>query len=192
MKKHLKIMNLPSQINECTRCPLCSNVDHKVLPTIFPPYYVKGVHKLPRIVAPSLILYVTNFPSMEGYITKEPITGELLAELKDINDEVGNPSYTITPSVHCAPFTDEYRSSTSDPSPSEIKACRVNLDSIVEATDPQLIVALGKVAARAIKHITNRKTIMINHPYTIISSKHYELEHKRAVLKLKSALQALS
>lgn len=184
-------MNLPSQINECTRCDLCHNVDHKVLPTIFLPYYAKGIHKTPYIRAPSLILYVTNFPSMEGYITREPLTGESLSELKAINDETGDHSYTITPSVHCTPFSDEYRSSTSDPSPSEIKACRGNLHAVIEAVEPKLIVALGKVAARAIKHITDRKTITISHPYAIIASKHYELEHKRAVLKLRSALQSL-
>lgn len=139
------------------------------------------------------IVFVNHAPTLEDHITRKPLTGEYGEELSLLVDEAfpKDTTYLVTSAVLCTPFVDDYLDEVRKPSLSEVEGCRGHLDSLLAIVKPKLIVALGKDAARPLKK-SGHAFVEIASPAAILASSHVDLEHNRAVLKLRQAAKDIS
>jgi uracil-DNA glycosylase len=139
------------------------------------------------------VLFVGHAPYAEDHITRKPLSGENGEELTLLVDESfpKDTPYMVTNAVLCTPFVDDYLDEVRKPSLSEVEGCRKHLDSLIEIIKPKLIVALGKEAARPLKK-SGHTFVEISAPAAILASSHVDLEHNRAVLKLRQAAKDIS
>ena len=174
-----------NNLADCSKCDISKYCNHKVTHYIFS-------HR------PSIhidILFIGEAPGESEYLNKEPFIGPAGICLREIIDEsVPNDiSFCITNSILCTPFTDESRYTIRAPFLSEVKECAPHLQSLYRRLKPKYIVALGKVAEKAV--ISLAKTLPIPHyvhivhPSKISQSKDYHYQFEKASLAIQEYLK---
>jgi len=141
------------------------------------------------------LLFVGEAPGASEHITKNPFVGPAGAELQSIIDEAYRDTtelrYNMVNSVLCTPFSDSDLDNIRTPSASEVHQCSRHLSAIIKFTTPKAVIALGKIAARTLKHLQiDHYAVM--HPSAILQASHPDLEHARAVLTVKQAIKDIS
>lgn len=183
VKQKLRIW--ANEVEACNKCPISAYCDHKVTHYVFTPKPKTSVD----------ILFIGEAPGESEYINKEPFIGPSGACLRDIITEAvpDDISFCITNSILCTPFTDASRYSIGTPSLSEVKECNTHLQSLYRKIKPKYIVALGKVAEKAIvhlsKHIPIPHYIQVLHPSKIAQAKDYHYQFEKASLAIQEYLK---
>ena len=182
-KQKLKIW--ANNVANCSKCDISKYCNHKVTHYLF----------TPRPSTTVQILFIGEAPGESEYINKEPFIGPSGVCLRDIIDEAvpDGISFCITNSILCTPFTDESRYSIGTPSLSEVKECSTHLASLYRKIRPKYIVALGKVAEKAVIHLSKTLPIphyiQILHPSKISQSKDYHYQFEKASLAIQEYLK---
>lgn len=146
-------------ISQCEKCDL-----HK---------YRKNV-VIGKGSLPSDILFIGEAPGKTEDYKGKPfvgVSGKLLDKMLDkVKEETRKDfNYYITNTVFCRP-TDRKNGKNRQPTSQEVLACRENLETIVELSDPELIIFLGKVAEKYYyRHYSDSYNCgMIYHPAYLV------------------------
>lgn len=142
---------------DCDRCPLCETRRRVVLA---------------RGKLPCDILFVGEAPGGSEDVHGQPFigpAGRLLDHLiqKAIDAaEVESPRLAFTNLVACLPI---HESGKSDPTASEIKACKDRLVEFVRIASPKRIVAVGSLSSKWLPKLIDREPdVSIVHPASIL------------------------
>ena len=171
-----KIRQWADGCQSCTGCPLHTLNKRKI------------THRY-SIVHPGRVdvLFVGEGPGKSENACGEPFVpdapaGETLQDL--IQDSIPpTKSYLITNSVLCTPWKDNSLSDIGKPKSDQIKACSTNLRELIDRIKPRHIVALGRDAEKALKHL-KLDYIYISHPSAINRAKDFNYEYSSARLTL--------
>jgi uracil-DNA glycosylase family 4 len=77
----------------------------------------------------------------------------------------------VTNIVACAPWADDARSKTREPSLEESKACSPRLNELVKLAQPKTIIFIGQVAKKFFKPPKGMPTLTILHPSAILQTR---------------------
>jgi uracil-DNA glycosylase family 4 len=173
------------ELQSCNKCDISKYCDHKVT------YFIHS----PRISPFIDILFIGEAPGESEYTNKEPFIGPSGQTLRAILDEALEPdiSYCITNSILCTPFTSDSRYTIRTPSLSEVRECTVHLTTLCKQLQPKHVIALGKIAEKAIVEIRKKiilpTSIYILHPSMISQAKDYNYQFDKAVLTIQEYLK---
>lgn len=121
---------------KCERCPLCETRRNVVL--------VRG--KLPADV-----LFVGEAPGVSEDALGKPFVGPAGKLLDKMIHEAGGDVERIrlafTNVIACIPYGEDGKK-TSEPSKEAVKQCSPRLDETIEISKPEIIIAVGQVAAK--------------------------------------------
>jgi DNA polymerase len=176
----LSLQTWERRAQSCRKCPLWKINECKVS---FRSKVAEGEGKyLGEFRGPIDILFVGEAPGAAEAITKQPFVGPSGQLLDELLQEGLEPEtqYIITNSILCTPYTDATKYEIREPLKEETDACIENLRYLISYVKPKLIVAIGKVASKALaKHFPNHLPLI--HPSAILQSSHYDLEYARAL-----------
>lgn len=134
------------------------------------------------------ILFVGEGPGKYEELTGLPFKGPSGKRLDAEIGRVGIPAeiccYVLL--VKCRPITDD--GINRPPTDLEIACCRPFLEEQIDFLKPQIIVAVGRLAQRAIKH---HKPLYIMHPAAVVHDADLMDEFQADVQRIKDALNAL-
>lgn len=174
-----------NEVASCSKCSISALCDHKVTHYIFAPK--------PRPYVD--ILFIGEAPGESEYINQEPFIGPSGICLREIIEDAVAPdiSFCVTNSILCTPFTDESRYSIGTPSLSEVKECSTHLARLYKKIKPKYIVALGKVAEKAVIHLAKTLPIphyvQVLHPSKISQATDYHYQFEKASLAIQEYLK---
>lgn len=116
---------------------------------------------------PCQALFIIDQPSKDDNLHGSPLRG-ILGSLFEtlVAEALPGISYGVTSTTACISYEDKYHKTgpLTIPEKEEIEACRLRLIELVKRAKPDLIVSLGTIAARQLKHInlTNQPTLKLN------------------------------
>lgn len=174
-----------NEIASCSKCDISNYCDHKVTHFLFTPRPKPYVD----------ILFIGEAPGESEYLNQEPFIGPSGTCLREIIDDAvpNDISFCITNSILCTPFTDSSRYTIGTPSLSEVKECSPHLQSLYRKIKPKYIIALGKVAEKAVIHLSKTihipHYIQVLHPSKILQSKDYHYQFEKASLAIQEYLK---
>jgi len=149
---------------ECNKCELCSQRNHVVLA---------------RGMVPSPILFIGEAPGQSEDVLGKPFVGPAGKLLDRIIDQAidGQHNYALTNLVACFP-RDAKEEGTHEPPKEAIEACIPRLREFVRMCKPQLIVLVGRLAA---KHIVDQD--QFGPPWSSTPLRFCEIIHPASILR---------
>lgn len=116
-------------------------------------------------LGPVDVLYMGEGPGRSEDLIGIPfvgVAGKLFDKL--VSEVPDHPSWIVTNTVFCRPCDDK-RGPNRQPSAVEVLACQPNVEVIIVAANPRLVVFLGQVAATYYRSLLSRfPSIVLPHP----------------------------